>query len=237
MEKENLEKIIKISNSLAETLKNLGKRAAGGNFKTLRKYIDKYGIDISHFNPEQIRREKLKKYLTEKKKDLSEILTKNSSYNRGNLKKRLYDEGVKECKCELCGQNEIWKGKRMSLILDHINGVWDDNRIENIRIVCPNCNATLDTHCGKNSSPKNQKKLQYGFDMNEKVDFRFIMTEEKNNINILKRKVDRPEYEVLLKEIDELGYSATGRKYGVSDNAIRKWVKYYEKHKVTKMVI
>jgi hypothetical protein len=234
MEKENLEKIIKISNSLAETLKNLGKRAAGGNFKTLRKYIDKYDIDISHFNPEKIRIEKLKKFLTEKKKDLSEILTKNSSYNRGHLKKRLYDEGIKECKCELCGQNEIWNGKKISLILDHINGVWDDNRIENIRIVCPNCNATLDTHCGKNLSPKNQKKLQYGFDINEQVDFRFIMTEEKNNINILKRKVDRPEYEVLLKEIDELGYSATGRKYGVSDNAIRKWVKYYEKDKVTR---
>lgn len=231
MEKENLEKIIKNSNSLAETLKKLGKRAAGGNFKTLRKYIDKYDIDISHFNSEQIRREKFKKYLTEKKKDLSEILTENSSYNRGHLKKRLYDEGVKERKCELCGQNEMWNGKRMSLILDHKNGIWDDNRIENIRIVCPNCNATLDTHCGKNTTPKNRKKQQYGFDINDKVDFRFIMTEEKNSINFLKRKVDRPEYEVLLKEIDELGYSATGRKYGVSDNAIRKWVKYYEKYK------
>jgi transposase-like protein len=60
------------------------------------------------------------------------------------------------------------------------------------------------------------------------------MTDEKNNINILRRKVDRPEYEVLLKEIDELGFSATGRKYGVSDNSIRKWVKNYEKYKITR---
>lgn len=49
-----------------------------------------------------------------------------------------------------CGQGEEWMGKKMSLILDHINGVHDDNRIQNLRIVCPNCNATLDTHCGKN---------------------------------------------------------------------------------------
>lgn len=51
----------------------------------------------------------------------------------------------------MCGQGEEWNGKKMSLILDHINGVHNDNRLENLRIVCPNCNATLDTHCGKNN--------------------------------------------------------------------------------------
>lgn len=231
MEKEKLEKIIKISNSLSDVLKKLGKRAAGGNFKTLRKYVELYDIDISHFNPEKNRIEKLKKYSEEKKKSLSEILTENSTYNRGHLKKRLYDEGFKTRHCELCGQDEMWKGKKMSLILDHINGVWDDNRIENLRIICPNCNATLDTHCGKNLSKKNQKKIKYGFNINEEIDFRHIITEEKNNNNIVRRKVERPDYVVLLKEIEELGFSATGRKYGVSDNSIRKWVRYYDKIK------
>jgi hypothetical protein len=51
----------------------------------------------------------------------------------------------------------------LSLILDHINGVNNDNRIENIRIVCPNCNATLDTHCGKNKSKKNILKSRFRF--------------------------------------------------------------------------
>ena len=63
------------------------------------------------------------------------------------MKNRLYDEGLKERKCELCGQDENWYGKKMSLILDHINGVNNDSRIENLRILCPNCNATLPTHC------------------------------------------------------------------------------------------
>jgi len=52
--------------------------------------------------------------------------------------------------CEKCGQDEWWYGKRMALILDHINGDNSDHRIVNLRIVCPNCNATLPTHCRKN---------------------------------------------------------------------------------------
>ena len=79
-----------------------------------------------------------------------EVLVRDSSINRGNLKLRLYREGLKRRKCELCGQTEEWRGSRHELILDHVNGDPRDNRLENLRIVCPNCAATLDTHCGKN---------------------------------------------------------------------------------------
>jgi ribosomal protein S27AE len=65
------------------------------------------------------------------------------------LKERLFNEGLKDRQCEQCGQGELWRGRSMSLILDHINGIPDDNRIENLQIVCPNCAATLDTHCGR----------------------------------------------------------------------------------------
>ncbi len=151
---ENLKKCIDESNSLTDVLKLLNIRTAGGNYRTLKKYIDKYDLDISHFDPDKIRIEKLKNITKEKKIEILDILVVNSTYSRKSLKKRLYDEGLKEKKCELCGQDENWLGKKMSLILDHINGVHNDNRIENLRIVCPNCNATLDTHCGKNNSKK-----------------------------------------------------------------------------------
>jgi hypothetical protein len=221
MKREILEKIIKESRTYTETLRKLGLRAAGGNFKTLKKNIEKYELDITHFDSSNVRKEKLSDYRTLfMKKDLSDYLIENSTYSRTHLKKRLYCEGFKEKKCELCGQDEIWNGNKMSLILDHINGVWDDNRIENLRIVCPNCNATLDTHCGKQ---KNKYK---------KDEYRKMISEGKIQHYLSKRKVDRPEYQLLIKEIDEIGYSATGRKYGVSDNSIRKWVKSYEKLKV-----
>lgn len=91
--------------------------------------------------------------------------------------------------------------------------------MENLRILCPNCNATLPTHCRGGKFLQKQKKKKEKRLTNKQI-------EEKIN----RRKINRPSYEQLVKEINELGYSATGRKYGVSDNAIRKWKIYYEKH-------
>ena len=145
--KDNLESIINQSKTQIEVLNKLGLRTAGGNFNTLRKYIKLFDLDTSHFINKY---DMMVKISINKKIKLSEILIEKSKYNRTQLKKRLYGEGIKEKKCELCGQDENWNGKHMSLILDHINGIYNDNRIENLRIVCPNCNATLDTHCGKN---------------------------------------------------------------------------------------
>lgn len=224
--KENFEKIIKESTTFKEVAKKLDiLYESGYNYKTIKKYIKLYNLDTSHFESMEIRLKKLALNWSRTRIPMEKILVENSAYGRTNLKRRLYKLGLKERNCELCGQGERWNGKKMSLILDHANGVHNDNRIENLRIVCPNCNATLDTHCGKNL--KKKRLTQEEIDRKEK--------EKKLNIHegILKtRKVDRPPYETLKKETFENGFSATGRKYGVSDNAIRKWIKYYEKHEL-----
>ena len=210
MDKNRLEEIVKNSKTLTECLEKLQLRAAGGNYKTLKKYLIRYDINFNHFDANKVRMEKMN--LINKKTPLNEILIKDSFYNRTRLKERLYECGIKERKCELCGQDEMWMGKKISLIIDHINGVWNDNRIENLRIVCPNCNATLPTHCGKNTKIKN------------------IESKNKENFYISRRKVERPDYNTLINDIENLGFTKTGKKYNVSDNAIRKWVKFYEKY-------
>ena len=72
-----------------------------------------------------------------------------NNYKSGSssIKKRLYNENILMPICVFCGLGEVWMGKKISLILDHKNGINSDYRLENLRIVCPNCNATLDTHC------------------------------------------------------------------------------------------
>ena len=163
-------------------------------------------------------------------------MVEHSTYHRGHLKRRLLAEGVKHPECELCGQGATWRGRPLALILDHINGVPDDHRLENLRIVCPNCAATFDTHCGRKNRPAlNCLRCGVGFAPQTSAQ-KYCSAEcgrrwDRNGLpRPGGRKVrERPQYELLLAEIAATSWSAVGRKYGVSDNAIRKWVRAYER--------
>lgn len=129
----------------ADALRKLGYEAKGSNFRTLKKYARLWGIATRHFDQHAGRRRASARRVV----PLDEVLVANSRYPRGRLKDRLYAAGIKQRNCEMCGQGEMWQGREMSLILDHVNGVANDHRLENLRIVCPNCAATLDTHCAR----------------------------------------------------------------------------------------
>lgn len=140
-----INEIIKESKNKTDVLNKLKLKNNGGNYNTLTYFIRKNNIPIDHFIYKSSNKDNNKSI---RYSNLLEILIEKSPYkNNGSLKERLYKEGLKERKCELCGQCEIWKGVKISLILDHVNGVNNDNRIDNLRIVCPNCNAGLPIHC------------------------------------------------------------------------------------------
>jgi hypothetical protein len=220
------------SRSVAAALRRLGLRSAGGNYRTLKKLIAFYGLSTEHFDPYW----RLNGPKMHRRIPLHEVLVEGSTYNRAKLKERLYDEGLKARVCELCGQGETWRGRWMSLIIDHINGVGDDNRLENLQIICPNCAATLDTHCGRkntiNRAP--QPCLRCGAEFIPKREsqrycsrYCGMRSHGPRDPHPERRKVERPPYEQLLAEVDQLGWSGVGRRYGVSDNAVRKWVRWY----------
>jgi hypothetical protein len=218
-----------------QVLRELGLCPAGGNAALLKRWLARWDISTEHFDPGRARRSGARPA-----KPLSEILVEGSTYARSNLKARLYDSGLKHPSCELCGQGEIWRGRPMGLILDHINGVRDDNRLENLRIVCPNCAATLDTHCGRKNrrEPVERACLLCGSTFRARyARQRYCssacgMRSPRPSRGVAKpdlRRVERPPYEQLVREIADAGYSAVGRRYGVSDNAVRKWVRQYER--------
>ena len=72
-------------------------------------------------------------------------------YQTLKLKKRLIREGIKENKCEICGITE-WNELPISMQLDHIDGNSRNHRLNNLRMLCPNCHSQTDTYCGKNKT-------------------------------------------------------------------------------------
>lgn len=227
----------------SDALRSLGYRPVGHNIRTLQRWVVKWGISTAHFDPNLVRSRagRLRRI------PLDEVVVEASTYPRGHLKKRLYDEGILERRCALCGQDEMWRGRKMSLILDHINGVGDDNRLENLRIVCPNCASTLSTHCGRNLprerncagcgqvfEPKHVRHRYCSKGCGLRWDRAGRVPGSPRQLGVARpeaRTVERPPYEQLRAELEELGYLAVGRKYGVSDNAIRKWVRQYERER------
>lgn len=141
---KTLRDIVENSDTFAEVMRKLGYTANRGNsIKGLKKHLDENGIDYSKFSKNNILAH------SHPKNDLSEILVEDSKYtNMTRLKDRILRAGLLKYECYICNINE-WNGKPITLQLDHINGNNRDNRIENLRLLCPNCHSQTETFCGK----------------------------------------------------------------------------------------
>ena len=80
---------------------------------------------------------------------LEDLLVAGRGRSRGHIKRRLLREGLKDERCERCGISE-WRGRPLSLQLHHINGDGNDNRLENLELLCANCHSQTDTYGGRN---------------------------------------------------------------------------------------
>jgi len=325
-----LQKLVQENYSWNSLLKACKYKHAG-NVRTLMDRVRAEQIDTSHFYTiKQAGRHT-------SKIPLNAILVENSTYGDGqSLKRRLIRENLKQDICEVCGQLPWWNEKPLVLQLDHINGIHNDNRIENLRVICGHCHSQTDTFCSKTYSKQQIADMTHpicvqilnkiqklktappvlnpcercGFNLvsekcricqHMKQNIRFIgflklttlenlltdiqkqglsevlkildisvgslktyisnweiykkyieLKQEKSEAKIVLvtcpkcnepktrsgdvcvkcyqlriRTVERPPLEQLLEETRTLGFSATGRKYGVSDNSIRKWIRAY----------
>jgi predicted nucleic-acid-binding Zn-ribbon protein len=210
--KEFLEPLVNSSFSYSEVLRKLNLQFTGGNNSHIRKVISREQIDVSHFKGSNWNKGKI----FGPKRHIDDYLSNKVYITSNDLKLRLIREGYFQEKCEKCGLSE-WFGDSMPLELHHKDNNHNNNNLENLQILCPNCHYLthkLDRDCQK------AKKKKESLDKEKKR-----KSKPKPNI----RKVERPPYNILLEEIKNSNYSAVGRKYGVSDNAIRKWISFYEK--------
>jgi len=209
--KEEMSVILKESKSLREVIVKFGLSPNGsGGYRNIKNKISSFGLEIpsyKYYGDHQ-------KY---NKKDNSEIFIEDSTYPRKDLKKRLINDKLINYSCEICGNDGNHQGKTLSLQLDHKNGINNDNRIENLRFLCPNCHSQTSTYGGK--SRKKSYICECGNEMYK------TSTKCRKCLSIEQRKVERPSIEQIKEDVITFGYSGAGRKYGVSDNAIRKWLK------------
>lgn len=146
--KEKLETAVNNSLSIAGVCRELEMKPCGGNYKTLYSKIKEWSINTNHFTGAAWNQGK--KFIPfGKTYNLIDVLIENSPYKNGNsLKKRLFKEGLKTKECEECGIDK-WNDKEIVLELEHINGDNTDNRMENLKILCPNCHSQTPTFRNK----------------------------------------------------------------------------------------
>ncbi|HET9893731.1 MAG TPA: HNH endonuclease [Streptosporangiaceae bacterium] len=206
------------SRTIRQALERLGLRAAGGNYLAFRKACDRVGVAVP-ISP-QIRPQLVHPQFVETPD--AQVFCANSRFlNGGAIKARLKRMGVPQV-CATCGQGEVWNGLPLVLHLDHINGTHNDNRLANLRLLCPNCHSQTETYAGRAKPVASQVKCQFCLHMNRALARRcgncsrwFIKPTRSD-------KIAWPEPDELQRMIAMSTLVAVGKELGVSDTAVRK---------------
>jgi hypothetical protein len=142
---EQLRTAVAESTSMTATLKRLGVTSRRRPWRR----IQELGLDTSHWLGQAHLKGKRAPWVTARRRPLEALLVAGSTTSNTHLRRRLIDEGILPYRCATCGIAD-WQGQPLTLHLDHVNGDRADNRLENLRLLCPNCHSQTKTYCGRN---------------------------------------------------------------------------------------
>lgn len=255
-DEKKLKEIIDKNYSQSAVIAEIGlSNKSSGNYQTLQKYIKKYKINISHFYAQSFIYEP--KNNKKKPKNLSneEFFIENDFKHNGTVRDRILKYKLKDYICKECSSIPFWNNKKLVLQLDHINGQKDDNRLENLRFLCPNCHSQTETYgkakqieekefnfeiFNKKHPVPNKEEIiklikNYGYELGakelkiSKKIFNLICLHYKINIKeIFKETVKRTTYpsnEELQKKLLEKTINNVAKDLNCSDNGLKKHMK------------
>lgn len=216
--KEDFELIIKKSICWMDVIRGMGRTFHGSYYASMKKLAEQYNIDTSHFDT--------KKALSignNMKRKPEEYFCLNSTVARHTIKNKIIKDKMIEYKCNKCNNDGNWQNNTLMLQLEHINGIRNDNRLENLCFLCPNCHSQTTTFTGKNGKHIDKIEIKL-FDIEEYENKRNTVKSYKHY-----RKVENyPSKEELQKLLEEFPLTSIAKNYGVTDNSVRKWAKKYD---------
>ena len=223
---EELRSAVASSESVTEALRKLGRTPHGGVHKHFTNRIAQLGVSTDHFFHTDGRRKK-----SMRKRSPEDVLTlrkpEDGRQSTEKLRRSILFLGV-EHRCSLCGQNDRWNDEPLVLQIDHISGDWWDDRIENLRFLCPNCHTQTMTRKKKRTLAfRREVQPRLCFTCSKRIYHASITGYCTNCLQRsgAKAKIEWPEVDEILRMLEASNFRQVGKELGVSDNAVKKYLK------------